>query len=403
MSHRHFIREHIRNHLNQLVILAEREFNSASTNIHTHNTSGVLRIATHNGHFHTDEALACALLRHTKAFRGAQLVRTRNMDIINACDVAVDVGAVYDEEKYRFDHHQASFSGTMQTSKKLYLTRLSSAGLVYKHYGREIIENFLEATLNSPARSAFLKMAGRKEEDCAKFVSKEELELIFDAVYSSFVEEVDGIDNGLDPYTIKGDENKVEGVEIVKRYIQTTTLSNRVGRLNASWNEEKGGNNHIDSENARFAEAMELTISEFFEAVFNCVFVWLPARAIVEEGFHAASNLHTSGQIFCMRRFCPWKNHLFDLEEEHHCEGRFLFMIYPDLKGWRVNAVPKKDSGFENRVPLQYRGLRDEKLSEASGIADGIFVHVSGFTGGMKTYEGALQLAINSLPTTSSE
>ena len=38
----------------------------------------------------------------------------------------------------RFDHHQREFTGTM--SEK-YSIKLSSAGLIYKHYGREILKN----------------------------------------------------------------------------------------------------------------------------------------------------------------------------------------------------------------------------------------------------------------------
>ena len=34
-------------------------------------------------------------------------------------------------------------------------------------------------------------------------------------------------------------------------------------------------------------------------------------------------------------------------------------------------------------VFFRWRGIRDEKLSEISGIAGGIFVHASGFIGGV--------------------
>ena len=44
-----------------------------------------------------------------------------------------------------------------------------------------------------------------------------------------------------------------------------------------------------------------------------------------------------------------------------------------------------------------WRGLRDAALSEASGIAGGVFVHISGFIGGNETYEGALQMGQKTL------
>lgn len=50
---------------------------------------------------------------------------------------------------------------------------------------------------------------------------------------------------------------------------------------------------------------------------------------------------------------------------------------------------------FESRkaLPSQWRGLRDDELSKESGIPGGVFIHMSGFIGGNKTYEGALAMA----------
>ena len=34
------------------------------------------------------------------------ILRTRDASVLNTCDIVVDVGAVFDPEKKRFDHHQ---------------------------------------------------------------------------------------------------------------------------------------------------------------------------------------------------------------------------------------------------------------------------------------------------------
>ncbi len=47
----------------------------------------------------------------------------------------------------------------------------------------------------------------------------------------------------------------------------------------------------------------------------------------------------------------------------------------------------------------EWRGVRDEALSELSGIPDCIFVHASGFIGGNRTQEGALEMAKRTLQT----
>lgn len=86
-------------------------------------------IGTHNGTFHCDEALAVFLLRQTNTYRDANLKRTRDPLILDTCDIVVDVGAVYDPEKNRFDHHQRGFTEVFGHG---FQTKLSSAGLIYK-------------------------------------------------------------------------------------------------------------------------------------------------------------------------------------------------------------------------------------------------------------------------------
>ena len=51
-------------------------------------------------------------------------------------DVLIDVGGEYDPGACRYDHHQRGFEETFGHG---FTTKLSSAGLVYKHYGLEIV------------------------------------------------------------------------------------------------------------------------------------------------------------------------------------------------------------------------------------------------------------------------
>ena len=52
-------------------------------------------IGTHSGSFHADESLACYMLRQTKEFAGARVVRSRDPKVLADCEILVDVGAVY--------------------------------------------------------------------------------------------------------------------------------------------------------------------------------------------------------------------------------------------------------------------------------------------------------------------
>ena len=70
------------------------------------------RIGTHSGSFHCDEALGCWLLRRTQEFAGAEIVRSRDPEVLKDLDVVIDVGGVYDAGSNRFDHHQRGFDET---------------------------------------------------------------------------------------------------------------------------------------------------------------------------------------------------------------------------------------------------------------------------------------------------
>lgn len=60
---------------------------------------------------------------------------------------------------------------------KKWTTKLSSAGLVYCHFGKDIVSSILETSLEDHVT-----------------------ETIYDKVYEHFVEEIDAIDNGVNQF-----------------------------------------------------------------------------------------------------------------------------------------------------------------------------------------------------------
>lgn len=58
--------------------------------------SGPPLAGTHSGSFHCDEALGCFLLQQTAKFGGADIVRSRDPEVLKGLDVIIDVGGVYD-------------------------------------------------------------------------------------------------------------------------------------------------------------------------------------------------------------------------------------------------------------------------------------------------------------------
>eukprot|EP00036_Acanthoecidae_sp_10tr_P011013 CAMPEP_0182919632 /NCGR_PEP_ID=MMETSP0105_2-20130417/2874_1 /TAXON_ID=81532 ORGANISM="Acanthoeca-like sp., Strain 10tr" /NCGR_SAMPLE_ID=MMETSP0105_2 /ASSEMBLY_ACC=CAM_ASM_000205 /LENGTH=322 /DNA_ID=CAMNT_0025056861 /DNA_START=73 /DNA_END=1037 /DNA_ORIENTATION=- len=275
-------------------------------------------IGTHDGNFHCDEALACAMLKLLPEWASAAVVRTRDPAAIAECDVVVDVGAVYDAATCRFDHHQKGFEGMLDEIGKA--TKLSSAGLVYKHYGKEVIA--------AVAASA----------DCELDVKT--LDVLYSRVYTQFVEAIDGIDNGV---TIADGE---------LRYKVSTDLSSRVSRLHPGWNEDSSP----EIVNECFRQAVLLTGSELVGYIDGLLRGWLPARGLVQQALAAATD---DGQVTVLERYCPWQSHLFDLERETKAEGRLKYVLYPDSRGmWRVHAAPAEEGSFKTRrgLPEAWRG-----------------------------------------------
>lgn len=162
-------------------------------------------IGTHSGMFHCDDVLACYLLKQLPAYKHANIVRSRDLDVLKECDIVVDVGNVYNHASKRYDHHQKEFNHTLNSldQKKDYHVKLSSAGLIYHHYGRQIIQNILDL----------------KDDN-------EQLEIIFDKLYENFFQEIDGIDNGIEMY------------DGTPRYRISTDLSKRVSHLLPNWTEK---------------------------------------------------------------------------------------------------------------------------------------------------------------------
>lgn len=361
---------------------------SAAKRLKTDGASSPVTIGTHNGHFHADEALAVHMLRtHIPRYHGAALVRTRDPAVLATCDTVVDVGGEYDADARRFDHHQRGF-GTVFPGRA---TKLSSAGLVYMHFGREMI-----ARRQQEAAAA----AGGASDGGADSPT---VGLLYNKIYESFVEAVDANDNGISAY----DTEALAAAGLTKRFSNGGfTLGAMVSRLNPNWN-DPAPSDPVEAqaaEDARFVTASQRMGEEFDSCLDFYVKSWLPARSLVEKAFGERSQYDAEGRIMVLSgQSCPWKDHLYMLEEENAAVGTVLYVLYPekptpDAK-WRIQTVPVSKDSFESRkaLPKEWRGVRDEELDKVSGVPGCVFVHAAGFIGGNKTFEGALELAKKAL------
>lgn len=157
---------------------------------------------------------------------------------------------------------------------------MSSAGLIYKFYGKEIIKNM-----------------------CKEFYEKDlneaQVDLIFEKLYKGLILEIDAIDNGV---------NQAEEL----KYSISTNLSSRVGVYNSPWNAPQGAQY---SQHAQFKKAMKITEKAFVHKLYGQVNIVLPAKKIVQEAWDARESFHSSNQFIWFEKSCPWKEHVYELEK----------------------------------------------------------------------------------------
>lgn len=92
-------------------------------------------IVTHSSKFHTDDIFAVATL--TLALENEyeiEVIRSRDMSVIEKGDYVVDVGGLYDESINRFDHHQIGGAGKRENG-----VPYAAFGLVWKKFGERLV------------------------------------------------------------------------------------------------------------------------------------------------------------------------------------------------------------------------------------------------------------------------
>ena len=94
-----------------------------------------IRVVTHSSSFHTDDvfAVATTLLYLEKQGKQAEVIRSRDKEVINSGNYVMDVGDVYNPEINRFDHHQYGGAGVRENG-----IPYASFGLVWKKFGEEL-------------------------------------------------------------------------------------------------------------------------------------------------------------------------------------------------------------------------------------------------------------------------
>ncbi|TNJ26897.1 MYG1 protein [Giardia muris] len=309
-------------------------------------------IATHDGAFHWDDCLAVWLLRQHPDYLTATIIRTRCQELLNEADVVVDVGGIYDPTNNRFDHHQREFR--VFFSPEYQEERMSAAGLVYHHFGREVL------------RHLFPQVSASRD-----------FEWLYHYIYQYYIRVVDAIDNGRGPLVVPTGQPTPTCL-----WTDPTSMSCRIERIYRIAGEEG------------FKTAYKMAGQDLLEWIQYTLHSVVPARRVLVDAFHKAG---TRPYLVLSER-CDYDPLLHDLEREFG--QHFLYVIYPDGNGGtdeapaRIKAVPISRDSFVSRRPLPeaWRGLREDALEKIPGAEGITFVHHTGFTCGTRDLSTAIRV-----------
>jgi uncharacterized UPF0160 family protein len=330
-------------------------------------TKPAASVCVHDGVFHLDEVTAVAMLSF---LFDVSVTRSRDSAVWAKNKFLVDVGGMFDAGSGYFDHHQRGFAETMKSLRcGDFVTKLSSAGLIYAHFGKQIISAI------------------------APELKPEQIQEVYQRVYAKFIEPIDANDNGIARYEGQLPEPKFDN--------GFTTLPAIISLFNFC-------DVNCNSQDDHFMEAVALLRNIFKKIVDDVVRVWLPAVDIVTQA--ATSAMEEKRPYIMMPGFYSTVQEII---EKIPGNESLLYVITQEKEKdqFVIKCLSKKGLAFVNRKSLceEWCGLTGSALDEAiqnTKLAQGIghlpftsgavFVHAAGFIGAHKNLDDAIFMALMS-------
>lgn len=309
-------------------------------------TTTAKTVVTHNGLFHADEAFGTAFLSLLLGSEKVRVVRSRNPAQIEQADVALDVGGIYDNCKFRYDHHQRDFLDVHEGTS----IKLAACGLIWRHFGTCLITKL------------------HPELDI------EQVKTLWQSVDETICRPVDMQDNGQCTF-------KVDGAEA-----QALTVSMMV----AAFNQQDIYSPAQDEAFMRVVEILKEYILNFLRSEANKLQLLKEAEEAVKA--------QLGSRVLVLDKFLPYREAVLKANAEG---GQFDLVTYPANGQWNIQTVPVDDSTenfYSQRVSLPQRlwGLTGPDASKESlGGSALVFCHKTGFLAAVKadTAEAARKAA----------
>ena len=281
----------------------------------------VKTIVTHGANFHADDVFAVAILILLSEKRGEsrpRVIRTLAPERYPESDYIVDIGAVYNAKKGRFDHHQEGGAG-QRTNGVPY----SSCGLVWKAYGKELVGSSFGA----------------------QWVDRH------------IIQAIDGMDSGM--YLYK------PVLEDINPFLFQDYISMVCDNVKRSVSPDK-----FDKEFMRLVNLVKEVLSISIKNAQDRVLIQKQAESL----YHKAQDK----RVIISDKFIPTR---FDDVGAQKNEKPLVF-VFPDLRGgWSAKVVPKGSQTYDTYIsfPKKWRGKSGEELEKITGIIGAKFCHNAGF------------------------
>ena len=312
--------------------------NSNTTLTSTKERNKPFVIGTHNGMFHSDEVVACAILCLLNRGKEIQIIRTRELSILKQCYICVDIGGG------NFDHHQPNFNDVRDNG-----IPYASAGLVWKYYGEKLVFNYMNYN------PYFCKHT-----DLIPTILKK----IDDKVISS----VDCEDNGI---------------------VAEKHLFSFISEFLPLWFEKK------PDFDKQFYQALKIVIEVLEQNILHIISDVISENILL---YNYSNSKYFSNYILEIpSQTINWLETVTKINASATslCNENIVFVIFPyPAGGWAAQCVPPDLSHkFEQRIPFpkSWAG-QTEKLPEISTVEDATFCHNGCFFIRAKTKEGVIKM-----------
>lgn len=313
-------------------------------------------IATHDGSFHADETIACAIL--TYIYEKASILRSRDPQELEKADLIIDVSGINDER--HFDHHSKAFTLARDNG-----INYATAGLMWHKFGLQFLQKICQKHNLQADEAVLLKAQARIDHEMMELI-----DLNDNGQLNSYLAEKFPVHNS-------GEREIFDGLN--EFYQNDPTIPYIVAMQNLP-------NAGAQEQLIAFLSTVKLLREILVNTAVNAV--------STEIGISQVLELYDGGEILIMHEKLPWTSAVLSYPERFE---RCMLAVYPDRKrGWRVQSLPlSKAERFRNRVtaPESWCGKDNAALDEVTGLKDTIFVHKSGFTGGAMEFETTLEMA----------